>query len=62
MRHLINANDKILHITPALNDPKEINAVLINTRRAIRVNKISSYICVIRYVISAIMEENIQIT
>ena len=33
VRHLINANDKILHITPALNDPKIINAVLINARR-----------------------------
>ena len=50
MRHLINANDKILHITPALNDPKIIHAVLINARQAIRVNNMSSYFCVIRYI------------
>ena len=49
MRSLINANDKILHITPALNAPKIINAVLINARRPIRVNNMSSYFCVIRY-------------
>ena len=43
MQYLIKANDKILHITPALNDPKIINAVLINARRPIRVNNMSSY-------------------
>ena len=48
MRHLINANDKILHITMALNDPKIINTVLINARQAIRVNNMSSYFCVIK--------------
>ena len=47
MRHLINANDKILHITPALNDLKIVNAVLSNARRPIRVNNTSSYFCVI---------------
>ena len=43
MQFLIKANDKILHITPAVNDPKIINAVLINARRPIRVNNMSSY-------------------
>ena len=43
-----NANDKILHINPVLNDLKIINAVSINARRAIRVNNMSSYLCVIR--------------
>ena len=37
-----NAIDKILHITPTLNGPKIINAVLINARQAIRVNNMSS--------------------
>ena len=45
MRHLINANDKILHITPALNGPKIINAVLINARWAIHVNNMSLFLC-----------------
>ena len=49
MRELINANDRILNITPALNGPKIINVVLINARRAIRVNNMISYFCVIRY-------------
>ena len=50
VRKLINANDKILNIYPALNGPKIINAVLINTRQAIRVNNMASYFCVIRYI------------
>ena len=51
VRHLINANVKILHISPALNDLKIINAALINARRAIRVNNMTSYFCVIRYIL-----------
>ena len=43
MRELIHVNDKILNITPALNGPKIIKAVLINARQAIRVNNMSSY-------------------